>query len=967
MSIKGILITIALSNSLIFETNGLKNYVTPNETAQCSNDWSNCLILEEYASQPDSYFKNNTIFQFEPGSHQLNRSLNFTNLHNFTLLGKRSEVIIILLGPLVRIKWENCSNIEISSISIILFKEFTFSIIFGHSNLVHLCNISVHGNEENIGCSSILSRYSTLHIQDSTFEGIRGSFGAAMMISRSCVTFTGKNIFINNSARYGGSIYTTDSVITLSGINTFMNNTSPKDFFHIDSQCQQDIEHNWFRRSGGGAIYCSSSTLNINSEYSLFANNFAQDSGGAIHAKDVGNITITGSVTFMKNIAKYGGGALFVASVTLILNGKISFIDNKAGIGGALSISGAKFLIVGEERMANEILSIFNDAAKFCRNVAMNGDAANIEAEHVRVLDTCNGHFNESGITKGVAVFRGNIAFSEGGGMKSDDGSDIIIFDGSIHFENNTAVNGGGMYLSDNSKLTLSSFTQNVSFILNHAWSLGGALYIDDSQCSTLPIAKDTECFLSFYGDKFYTITKYLLLFLNNSAGYKGSILYGGQINKCRLRLIANVRLDDHECGNSVADYRYRSGGLAVFMNVSRISESESTSSITSNTEQMKFCQLEGEKIALNDHTLLLYLNAYPGEEFNISLTTLDQIGSPVPTTVFIEKKYIYIPGDQYHLSPSRQSTNGHFCTNMTYKLYSAHEHINVYFKLYHANPCRNLADGLSLNMFIKPCPFGFELAANQQCDCNKRLLKFTHKCSIDKSTTTIKRETNSFWISQTDLNVILIHEFHCPLDYCKVIPENVSLSDPSVQCDFNRTGIVCGRCQKNFSLALGSLHCTPCNNKYIALILFFMMAGVALIAFIFLFRVTVPVGTLSGLFFYANIIQANHQAYFPRATMNFFTTFISWLNLDLGIETCFYDGMDIYAYSWFQFLFPFYVWFLVGCIIMACRYSQSIAKRLGKNPVAVLATLLLMSYSKIIGAVIVPLTWTYLSIFSGV
>ena len=44
---------------------------------------------------------------------------------------------------------------------------------------------------------------------------------------------------------------------------------------------------------------------------------------------------------------------------------------------------------------------------------------------------------------------------------------------------------------------------------------------------------------------------------------------------------------------------------------------------------------------------------------------------------------------------------------------------------------------------------------------------------------------------------------------------------------------------------------------------------------------------------------------------------------LHLGIETCFYDGIDIYAYSWFQFLFPFYVWFLVGCIIVACRYSQ--------------------------------------------
>jgi hypothetical protein len=139
------------------------------------------------------------------------------------------------------------------------------------------------------------------------------------------------------------------------------------------------------------------------------------------------------------------------------------------------------------------------------------------------------------------------------------------------------------------------------------------------------------------------------------------------------------------------------------------------------------------------------------------------------------------------------------------------------------------------------------------------------------------------------------------------------------------------------------------------------MMAGIALIAAIFVFQLTVSVGTLNGLFFYANIVQANQQAYFPRATMNFFTTFISWLNLDLGIETCFYDGMDIYAYSWLQFLFPFYVWFLIGLIIFICHYSQSIAKRFGQNPVAVLATLLLMSYSKILGAVIVPLTRTYL------
>ena len=75
---------------------------------------------------------------------------------------------------------------------------------------------------------------------------------------------------------------------------------------------------------------------------------------------------------------------------------------------------------------------------------------------------------------------------------------------------------------------------------------------------------------------------------------------------------------------------------------------------------------------------------------------------------------------------------------------------------------------------------------------------------------------------------------------------------------------------------------------------------------------------------------------------------------------------MDIYAYPWFQFLFPLYVWFLIGCIILAGHYSQSIAKRLRQNPVAVLATLLLMSYSKVLQAIIAPLSFTYLTYYNS-
>ena len=163
-----------------------------------------------------------------------------------------------------------------------------------------------------------------------------------------------------------------------------MNTTSPKDIFQNNSRTRylEYAEKYLLMMSGsGGAIYCHSSTLNINNEYSVFANNFAQRSGGAIYIED-GNITINGSVKFLDNVAReYEGGAMFLGSVTLIVSGGISFINNKAFFGGALSIFQAKLLIiVGEEIIANE-KSILNDTMRFCRNVAMNEEMASIEAE----------------------------------------------------------------------------------------------------------------------------------------------------------------------------------------------------------------------------------------------------------------------------------------------------------------------------------------------------------------------------------------------------------------------------------------------------------------------------------------------------------------------------------------------------------------------------------------------------------
>lgn len=83
------------------------------------------------------------------------------------------------------------------------------------------------------------------------------------------------------------------------------------------------------------------------------------------------------------------------------------------------------------------------------------------------------------------------------------------------------------------------------------------------------------------------------------------------------------------------------------------------------------------------------------------------------------------------------------------------------------------------------------------------------------------------------------------------------------------------------------------------------------------------------------------------------FKYIISWLNLDLGIETCFFNGMSAVSKTWLQFVFPFYLWFLVALIIYLCRVSSHVSRLIGSHAVPVLATMLLLSYMKLVRTIV--------------
>ena len=79
-------------------------------------------------------------------------------------------------------------------------------------------------------------------------------------------------------------------------------------------------------------------------------------------------------------------------------------------------------------------------------------------------------------------------------------------------------------------------------------------------------------------------------------------------------------------------------------------------------------------------------------------------------------------------------------------------------------------------------------------------------------------------------------------------------------------------------------------------------------------------------------------------------TVFVSWLNLYLGIDVCYFPGMNTYVKTWLQLVFPAYTFILIALVITVSSFSSKFLNLIGKkDPVAVLATLILISYAKLL------------------
>ena len=571
-----------------------------------------------------------------------------------------------------------------------------------------------------------------------------------------------------------------------------------------------------------------------------------------------------------------------------------------------------------------------SEISTFTQNIATYGGG-------VHLIDSTMRFMSRSDVSNNSALYGGGIHGS----------STTLEVSETVSFTENSATNGGGLSLASGSQCFLSSNT-TVYLRSNHAEQYGGAIFVADEPVYYCTIKQPTwinnaaeQCF--FQPLDLGNLSVQFILD-NNTAGEAGTALYGGMVDKCDFQSSITQHLKNGFIDSGVM--------FNIIFNITK--SNNSSEGLLISSEPVKVCPCyDGHP---NCSQSEVTVTVYPGETFSVSLVAVGQRNGRVPS--LIQSSYNRTGASLGNLQHAQSVNNT--CTPLYYTVSSTNPLVAM--TLLADGPCLDLGEFLHVNVHLKPCPIGFQLSElSKQCICEERLQKYTNSCNIDDLRITVD---GNAWVGlDKTANGTILHP-HCPFDYCKSYSVRFTLNETDLQCNYDRRGLLCGGCQPGLSLALGSSHCLQCSNAYLSLLAGFALAGIVLVILILVCKLTVAVGTINGLIFYANIIAVNQSVLFPSGDTNIvldiLRVFIAWLNLDLGIETCFYNGMDAYTRTWLQFIFPVYVWVLVFTIIILCYYKTWAVRMFGRNPVAVLATLFLLSYTKLLRTIITALSFTF-------
>ena len=961
-------------------------------------DTVQCLTLTHYAWNAQIHSDPSVkLVLHGPDKHKLTSDLVVKDTSDFSIISDKGRQIVIDCEHKASLKFQNVSNLVIENVTFVSCGKISPQDI----ECPGIALQSVSGSFMNVGLSeSSNGALLVTNSQSLTFHNLyitnnHNSSSNIVHIEKSNISITGTTIISNNS------------------VTQYDQKNEMLAVFRIDEECNVSFENlivsenigpngivsvykfslvgyfNWTFQSN---VVCSKGTLTLDESSAnitgnlFFLNNTVSDECRSVAGMLVtnSNFHIIGDIDFVSNM----GRTIAIESLNsqITVNGSLNLIRNGFGHRGVslgknsaltvtntlnarsnslirevfkakesdITIESESFFL--ENTLSTPVVVLNGDLRLYGRvNFANNAGAVFAFESHVYIAATSNftnNSYSNDYLDGTVALehsrlyLSGSYSFIHNRVPKKYGGAIFATQDcklyisGSGNFIENSALYGGAIYVDQRSQINLMRGTA-LLFQKNQAIK-GGAIFLQTTyqyvHCPSI------RClFLLEENSKPEDVS---LIFIGNTGTPGGSVLH---VNIEQVDFLAEKltfpAVDDLRKTFTLPDNSN---------NTEPLYHSDSFLFCFCTNDGTNKCELDKRK----SRTVVR------GKPFNVTVRALVLYGDFTEKPVRSRKESAPDPAssifsftvtdDNCFQRVDSSRVNNMNCTELGLSVGSVHPSETIKLNIGESFLDEDKTLYLDLT-FEDSCPIGFVLDnRNATCICDSRIQGYLEVCDITKGIFSKKSDSPRFWMGSFDNTSDFLFYRACPSGYCIAL-ESFTLSNDSI-CASNRAGRLCGECTNGYSLLLGGVKCEDCSrkNSYLALLIVFAALGVILVALIFLTQATVAMGTINGLILYINLIDANQNIFLPSDFFRGYTIFISWLNLDFGIQTCFYDGMNQLEYAAWQFVFPLYLWLMVGGIVLACRYSMKISAFFGSsNPVAVLATLILLTYNTLVQNII--------------
>ena len=393
----------------------------------------------------------------------------------------------------------------------------------------------------------------------------------------------------------------------------------------------------------------------------LFRNNSSEDVGGALCAMHASRIFVNKSILVVNNHAKINGGGIYLYISNFICKGHCNLSENHAieGNGGGI------YAIDSKITLGNESVTQCN-----YKYVSTNYPFINV----------------------------------------------------SLILRHNSAINGGGMYLTENSNLIIpSSNSYRLIFEHNNANKDGQAMYVDDDTYHATCCESNNlhQCFLqsSVSKDDNHDLHSGQVQVIGNSTNLKTTI-FGGLFHKCYV-------------------FYYEEMGIDYLKAVT--GNQDIIRMITSKAVRVYFCN--GSEVMEHTQTWTETVMVQKGEHFTINIVAMDQVNRPVEATIYTHLQFLgSFFGDEQHSDYQNNITEAN-CSSLTFSVHSLSNNETLFISP--ESPCNNkkynVNDSETLKVPINftqcTCPIGFYIDKHNKsscvCDCDQRIMAYQQQCNL--------------------------------------------------------------------------------------------------------------------------------------------------------------------------------------------------------------------------------------------